>query len=373
MSDQKSRVPHLRRVFGFAPKVGDDVIEKIFAFLLRLYPAPFRRRYTAEAISLLRDCLREETGVARRLRLWFDLLADFATGLPQAYRNSYAIAGASPVPQGAMRLPAFRVLDDEPLRPGSVLLGSVLAVAALAAFIFVMNHASAYHPFARLTGPAGTSVLQPAPTVEQVADQLNEQFQAASPQQRCGFDKLELHPGNIGYVKMNWFADPARCREITGAVMEKLNATDAVIFDLRDDRGGYPEMVRFIAGWFFPHPTPWYNPRAESPEQSVTQPVAESRLTNKPVFILTSPRTFSGAEHFAYDMKKLNRATIVGETTSGASHGNAPLPAGTKPIWEGSGVEPDVRVKAADALATAEKLALNQLHNHRPSTEGALK
>ena len=96
-------------------------------------------------------------------------------------------------------------------------------------------------------------------SVEQVAENLNEQIHAATAMQSCGFEKLELHPGNIGYVKMNSFADPARCREIAEAVMEKLNTTDAVIFDLRDDRGGYPEMVRLIAGWLFAQRTPWYN------------------------------------------------------------------------------------------------------------------
>src|SRR5579859_5146721 len=121
--------------------------EKIFACLLRLYPARFRRHYEAEAMGLLRDRLRDEQGGARRLRLWFDLLLDVAVGLPQAYRNSYAMVSAAPVPQGASGLPAFRVLDQESMRPGAVLSGGVLAVAALAAFVFVLNHASAYHPF----------------------------------------------------------------------------------------------------------------------------------------------------------------------------------------------------------------------------------
>jgi len=33
----------------------------------------------------------------------------------------------------------------------------------------------------------------------------------------------------------------------------------------------------------------------------------------------------------------------------------------TKGDWEGTGVEPDVKVSAADALATAEKLAVDKL------------
>jgi len=335
--------------------------EKIFACLLRLYPARFRQKYGEEAIGLLRDRLRDERGTGRRLRLWFDLLIDFAAGLPRAYQNSYA----APVPQQASGLPAFRVLDQEPLRPGSVLVGGILAIAALATFVFVMNHPSAYHPFSRMNGLAGTAQSSGEATAEEVAEKLSEQIRAATAIRDCGFEKLELHPGNIGYVKLNSFPDPARCGQIAEAVMERLNATDAVVFDLRDNRGGYPQMVRLIADYLFDRPVPWYNPRATSPEESVTHsPVPGSRLANKPVFILTSARTFSAAEHFTYDLKTLERATIVGETTSGASHGSAPPPEGTKPVWEGSGVEPDVKVNAADALQIAEGLALTALHRH---------
>ena len=334
--------------------------EKIFACLLRLYPAAFRRQYGADALGLVRERLRDEPGMARRLRLWCDLLVDFATGLPLAYRNSYAMMSASPAPQPAAGLPAFRTLDQEPLRPGSVAAGSVLAFAALAVFVFVMSHASAWHPFSNFHGMAGRSTNG---SVEQVAEKLDQQMQAATRQEGCGFAKLELHPGNIGYVKVNWFADPAQCGAIAEAVMEKLNQTDAVIFDLRDCRGGFPDMVRTIADWLFDHPAPWYNPRATTQQGSVTHsPVPGSRLADKPVFILTSSHTFSGGEHFSYDLKTLQRATIVGETTSGASHGPGPPPDGsTIPVWEGHGVEPNVKVKASDALATAERLALSAL------------
>ncbi len=338
--------------------------EKIFACLLRLYPARFRQRYGAEAMRLLRDRLGEERGITRRAHLWVDLLIDLAGGLPQAYRNSYAMVSASPVPHGTTGLPAFRVLDQDPLRPESVLMGIVLAFAALSAFVFVMNHATGYHPFSRKQAVASHSTTQSNPSVEQAAENIDEQIQSANAAGSCGFDKLELHPGNIGYVKLNWFADPEKCGQVTDAVMERLNATNAIVFDLRDNHGGFPETVRSIADYLFDHPVPWYNPRAASQERSFTHsPVPGSRLAQKPVFILTSRRTFSGGEHFAYDLKTLKRATIVGETTSGASHGEGPPPEGTKPVWEGRGVEPDVKVKAADALQTAERLARTKPEN----------
>ena len=41
---------------------------------------------------------------------------------------------------------------------------------------------------------------------------------------------------------------------------------------------------------------------------------------DKPVFVLTSSRTFSGGEEFTNNLKSLKRATIVGETTGGGAH-----------------------------------------------------
>ena len=100
-------------------------------------------------------------------------------------------------------------------------------------------------------------------------------------------------------------------------------------------------------------------------------------MTDKPAYVLTSATSFSAAEAFSYDLKILNRATLVGETTSGRTHmGMAhriddhfivrvPGIRVTNPIsktsWEGTGVEPNVNVKAADALAVAKKLAWTKL------------
>ena len=347
--------------------------EKIYACLLRLYPARFRQQYGAEALQLFQDRMRDERGWLRKLRTWFDLLNDLALGLPQAYRNTYATAATTPAWQTATGLPMFRTLEEEPLRPGSIAMGSILAIAMLALVIFVMNHTAAYHPFPSSIGRLGAAPAgsESNPDVEAVAKKIEDQTRNANPLEKCSFEKLELHPGNIGYVKLNWFPDPASCHEVAQAVMQRLNETDAIVFDLRDSRGGHPEMVRLMAGWLFDRPVSWYNPRATSPGQLVTDsPVPGSRLADKPVFVLTSSRTFSGAEHFAYNLKSLKRATIVGETTSGASHAAPGTPPSQialsepKPRWEGTGVQPDVRVDAADALRTAEELAHTAIHKN---------
>ena len=101
---------------------------------------------------------------------------------------------------------------------------------------------------------------------------------------------------------------------------------------------------------------------------SYSEPTPVS-FAGKPVYVLTSNRTFSGGEEFAYDVKALELATLVGELTGGGANptGPVPLPHGirvtipfgraenpvTKGNWEGHGVDPDVVVPAADALASS--------------------
>jgi len=136
-------------------------------------------------------------------------------------------------------------------------------------------------------------------------------------------------------------------------------------------------MVAFVATYLFDRPVhlnDFYSRAEDSTGQSWTLPaVPGNRLADKPAFVLTSSTTFSAAEGFSYDLKILKRAILVGETTSGRGHMGAPhqiddhfairIPGirVTNPIsktnWEGTGVEPDVKVNAANALETARKLA----------------
>lgn len=217
----------------------------------------------------------------------------------------------------------------------------------------------------------------PGPTPETLA-----RYREALEQNNCFFEKTEILPHNIGYLKLNSFPDPSLCEPTAAAAMAALNHANAIIFDLRDNTGGYPSMVALIAGYLFAQPThlnDMYNRGDNSTLQSWTPlPVPGNRLANKGAYVLTSGTTFSGAEEFSYDLKMLKRATIVGEATSGRGH----IPRGrriddhfeirvpdqrsinpiSKTDWDGPGVVPDVKVKAADALQTAQKLAENKLH-----------
>jgi len=204
-------------------------------------------------------------------------------------------------------------------------------------------------------------------------------------EENCSFQKAERLPSNIGYLKINAFRDPEICGATATAAMNFLGNVDAMIFDLRDNGGGAPGMVVLISTYLFNQPTHLndvYNRKEDSTTQYWTLPyVPGKRLAGKPVFVLTSKRTFSGAEEFAYDLKNLKRATIIGETTGGGAHMvsvhrlddhfmiGVPVATAVNPIskanWEGSGVEPDVKVPAEEALDVAERMAAEKIiHGH---------
>lgn len=213
---------------------------------------------------------------------------------------------------------------------------------------------------------------QSGPTPEQM-DQMRRQME----RENCGFVKAELLEGNVGYLKFNFFGDPDVCGATASAAMNFLANADALIIDLRDNGGGSPKMVTYLCSYLFSqrtHVNDLWTRRTSSTEEFWTHDVPGKRLPdNRPVYVLTSRRTFSGGEEFTYDLKNLKRATIVGETTGGGAHPVAgqridehfmigvPFARAISPItktnWEGTGVEPDVKVPAAQALTTAQKLA----------------
>ncbi len=213
--------------------------------------------------------------------------------------------------------------------------------------------------------------------------EARERYRRDMSQINYGFQKVERLPGNIGYVQFRNFLDPEGGAETVAAVFNFLANTDAIIFDLRGNGGGDPAMVALICSYLFgPEPVHlnslhWREGKRERVEEFWTRKeVAGKRYTGKDVYVLTSGRTFSGAEEFTYNLKNLKRATIIGETTGGGAnpgdtnrlskHFGAFIPTGravspiTRTNWEGTGVEPDVKVAADQALTTARIMALKR-------------
>jgi hypothetical protein len=98
--------------------------ERIYAWLLRLYPAEFRKNYGDEAMQLFRARAHDERGF-RRLRFWMDIARDLAGSVPGEH-------GRVPLLQPET-IPAFRSVDDPPPSAGSLLLGGLLTMFAIGA------------------------------------------------------------------------------------------------------------------------------------------------------------------------------------------------------------------------------------------------
>jgi C-terminal processing protease CtpA/Prc len=204
---------------------------------------------------------------------------------------------------------------------------------------------------------------------------MRERNRAAMLQQNCLFETIEGLPHNIGYMKLNGFADATACQDTTGRAMASLNDADALIVDLRDNGGGLGETALQVAGYLFDRPTYMYDPRPDSPVPARTaSPISGNKLVDKPVYVLTSSTTQSAAEYFVYNLKMLKRATVVGETTAGHQHSGAfhrindhfgmgiqeaAPPDNPYPVkgWEVIGIEPDVKVSRTEAFDAARRLA----------------
>jgi len=139
--------------------------EKIYTRLLRLYPSSFLKKYEGEALQLMRDRLRDEAGFFKKSRLLWDLAADIFVGLPQAYRNSYATAEAASLSPNVAGIPTFKVLDEEPIGRGSILLGATLSLVTIVAFGFFLSWSMAHLPV-----PGSNGRMSP---IEAVVERLN--------------------------------------------------------------------------------------------------------------------------------------------------------------------------------------------------------
>jgi hypothetical protein len=195
-----------------------------------------------------------------------------------------------------------------------------------------------------------------------------------------GIEKIERLPGNVGYIELRGFGMPTFVGPAYTAAMSLMAGTDALILDLRRNGGGSPASVAYLMSHFFPlgdqrHLIDIYNRPTDTTQQIWTVPTVAQRY-DKPVYVLTSARTFSGGEDCAYDFQVQKRGTLVGETTGGGSNPVRPFSVGhgivvaipssrttnfvTKTNWEHVGVKPDIAVPAAQALQTAHAAILRK-------------
>lgn len=196
-------------------------------------------------------------------------------------------------------------------------------------------------------------------------------------------NRIERLRGNVGYLELYGFEPPEFAGDALAAAMTLVTHTQALVIDLRHNRGGSPAMVALLCSYLLPaYPTIHLNDLYWRPDDTTRQwwtlpHLPAPRYLEKPIYLLTSQETFSAAEEFAYNLQALERAVVVGEhTAGGANPGRGyrihdhfwmfvptgycenPLTGGN---WSKTGVIPDVKVPSELTLLTAHLMALNKL------------
>ncbi|MGI5238251.1 S41 family peptidase [Dactylosporangium sp. CA-139066] len=196
-----------------------------------------------------------------------------------------------------------------------------------------------------------------------------------------GIARVERLPGNVALLCVRPLLYPPQIAgDAMVAALRLVADADTLIIDLRECRGGAPDMVMLVCTYLLgdePVHVEDFVTRDGDVRQYWTLPyVPGPRFgPDKPLYVLTGPATFSGGESLSYALQQLGRATIVGERTGGGAHpregfrvhpnleATIPVARGVSHLsgdnWEGTGVRPDVPAPAADSREVALQLALS--------------
>ena len=192
--------------------------------------------------------------------------------------------------------------------------------------------------------------------------------------QNYGFNDVRVLEGNIGYMAVTTFNPLIASQSKADAALSFLADTDAVIIDLRGNRGGEPELVNYLLSHFTAagervHYNTVLQRNADAEDLYTIADHPMGHRPDVPLYVLVSGESFSAAEALAYHLQAMGRATVVGEVTGGGANAGRvflapaglivfiPDTTGRSPFtganWDRTGVRPDIEVAADEALERA--------------------
>jgi hypothetical protein len=187
-----------------------------------------------------------------------------------------------------------------------------------------------------------------------------------------GFREVAIRNGNIGYIRWDECIAGSEAYKTAQSVLTLMRNTRAIVIDISANGGGNGEISTFLYHYLFKPDDKRFEtllikkckgePDWHRSEPPVAPLAGGPDLGDKPVYIVTSGNTFSAAEYFAFMMKELKRATIIGKNTGGGGNpinilGNGKfimyvptcqITTNQGKSLEGKGVAPDIEFTSKD-------------------------
>ncbi|SFW51586.1 S41 family peptidase [Amycolatopsis australiensis] len=214
------------------------------------------------------------------------------------------------------------------------------------------------------------------------AEANSDEYRLQAELEGFGVAEVRRLAGNVGYLDTTMLYQPELAGPAITAAMTLLAPSDALLLDVRRNRGGSPGTSALLQTYLVDEPVHYldiYEREGDRTTQMWTLPyVPGPRFGGtKPIWVLTGPQTFSGGEDLAFSLQRQGRAKTVGEATRGGAHPREQYKIDTYldvtvsiarsfdpetgENWEGTGVRPDIPVVADQAFDTAYELALKHV------------
>ncbi len=194
----------------------------------------------------------------------------------------------------------------------------------------------------------------------------------------------EVLPGNVGLVRLYNFYEGSAASLMAAVDDLEAKGVDAIVFDLRNNPGGYVTELTAMLDHLLPEGTVFRSKSLDGTEENYESDQASVKL---PFVVLVNGESYSAAEFFAAELHESVGAPVVGEVTSGKGYAQQlfPLPNGsaigisTSRYYTGDGISligTGITPEPLVVLTEEENLLLWQgelSHENDPQLQAALE
>lgn len=267
-------------------------------------------RFVGEADSTIMEDAAPAAMVAALGDRWsYYIPASAYASYAERKTNSYVGVGITVVlREDGTGFDITRVEPGGSAQEAGILLGDILIEAAGHSLAGMDINA----PGSFIKGEAGTTVA-----VKVLRDGEELTFDLLRKKIETQVATGQMLDGNIGYVKIGNFND--RCADDTIAMVEELvgQGATALVFDVRDNPGGYREELVKVLDYLLPEGTLFRSVNYTGREDVDT---SDENCLELPMAVLVNGESYSAAEFFAAALREYDWATVVGTPTCGKGY-----------------------------------------------------